>query len=50
LALTVKDSIIVEQQDDLSKTIEEYPAIVMNLSEKLLAMMGLAKTVNFKKL
>lgn len=46
----VKDNIIIEQQDDLNKIIEEYPAIVMNLSEKLLAMLGLAKEVNFKKL
>jgi hypothetical protein len=46
----VKDNIIIEQQDDLNKIIEEYPAIILNLSEKLLAMLGFATDVNFKKL
>jgi len=46
----VKDNIIIEQKDDLNKTIEEYPAMVMNLVEKLLAMLGFAKSANFKKL
>lgn len=46
----VKDNIIIEQQDELSEFIEEYPAAVMSLSEKLLYMVGLAKEINFKKL
>lgn len=46
----VKDNIIIEQKDELDKIIEEYPAIVMNLVEKLLAMLGFAKNVNFKRL
>ncbi len=46
----VKDNIIIEQKDELDKIIEEYPAIVMNLVDKLLAMLGFGKNVNFKRL
>lgn len=44
------DSVIPEQADALNADMEEYPALAMSISEKLLVMMGLAKNVNLMKL
>lgn len=46
----VFDNIIEEQRDELKKTVEEYPAITISLTDKLLRMLGLADTTSVKKL
>lgn len=46
----VNDNIIDEQRDQLKKDLEEYPAMAINISQKLLAMLGLADSVYVKKL
>lgn len=44
------DNIIGEQQDELKEFIDEYPGAALSMHETLLRMLGLAKSVNFKKL
>lgn len=44
------DNIIDEQRDGLKETLEEYPAMAISLSDKLLRMLGLADTTSVKKL
>lgn len=44
------DNVSTEHEEGLRKDIQEYPALVLSLSEKLLYSLGLAKEVNFKKL
>lgn len=44
------DSVTDESRDQLSKDLEEYPALPLAIGERLLEMMGLAKDVNLKLL
>lgn len=44
------DNIIDEQRCGLKETLEEYPAMAISLSDKLLRMLGLADTTSVKKL
>lgn len=44
------DNVVEEQLEDVKEKIKLYPAISFSLGEQLLAMLGLAKTANFKKL
>lgn len=44
------DNIIEEHRDRLQADLEEYPAIALNITEKLFAMLGMAKSVDVKKL
>lgn len=46
----VLDNIVEEQRSGLTQMIEEYPATSLNVVEKLLNMLGFAKSANFKKL
>lgn len=44
------DNIIPEQRNDLKDTLDEYPAMAISLSNKLLNMLGLADATSVKKL
>lgn len=44
------DAVIEEYRQQLTEDLEEYPALAISVGEKLLAMMGLAKDTNLKKL
>lgn len=44
------DSVVDESKEKLEEDLEEYPALALGIGEKLLSMMGLADTVNLKKL
>lgn len=44
------DSVVDESKEKLEADLEEYPALALGIGEKLLSMMGLADTVNLKKL
>ncbi|MDL2288270.1 hypothetical protein LJC32_02695 [Oscillospiraceae bacterium OttesenSCG-928-F05] len=44
------DNIVEEDSNRLKKDLEEYPALALSASEKLLAMLGLAKSSNLIKL
>lgn len=44
------DSVVDESKERLEEDLEEYPALALGIGERLLAMMGLADTVNLKKL
>lgn len=44
------DNIIDEQRGWLKETLEEYPAMAISLSDKLLRMLGLADATSVKKL
>lgn len=46
----VKDNIVEEQNERLAADLEEYPALALSLTDKLFAMLGLAKSVDVKKL
>lgn len=46
----VLDNIVKEQYDELSETLEEYPAMALGVGEKLLNMLGLSKDTTVKKL
>lgn len=46
----VKDNIVEELKDKLAADLEEYPAMAINISGKLLAMLGLADSIYVKKL
>lgn len=46
----VFDNIVDEQKDELKHVVEEYPAIMISLADKLLRMLGLADTTSVKKL
>lgn len=46
----VLDNIIPEQEGKLLADLEEYPALAIKLSEKLLGMLGLSDEVSVKKL
>lgn len=45
----VKDSVIDEQMESLETDIDDFPAIVLTINEKLTNMLGLAKDVSVKK-
>ena len=45
----VKDSIIDDQMQSIKADIEDFPAIVLTINEKLTNMLGLAKDVSVKK-
>lgn len=45
----VMDNIIEEQRELLKETLEEYPALAISISGKLLSMLGLADSVAVKK-
>lgn len=42
--------VIDEQREELTNTLEEYPASAQSMTEKLLKLMGLSDDVNLKKL
>lgn len=44
------DNVIEEHRDRLQTDLEEYPALALSITEKLFAMLGLAKSVDVKKL
>ena len=46
----VLDNIIEEQRETLCADLEEFPALSQTLTDKLTAMLGLAKTTGVKKL
>lgn len=46
----ILDNIVEEQAATLEADLEEYPALSLPIGEKLLAMLGLSKDVNLKKL
>lgn len=46
----VLDNVVEEQREGMQVLIEEYPALALNVGEKLLTMLGLAKSANFKRL
>ena len=46
----VSDNIVEEQKEELKHVVEEYPAIMISLADKLLRMLGLADTTSVKKL
>ena len=46
----VSDNIVDEMRDKLKEDLAEYPAMAINISQKLLAMLGLADSVYVKKL
>lgn len=46
----ILDSVTDEYEDKLKSDLEEYPALAITIGEKLLAMMGLSKDINLKKL
>ncbi len=46
----VLDNIVPEQLDTLTADIEEYPAMVVSLNEKLFNLLGLSKDTSIKKL
>ena len=46
----VLDNIVDELRDKLKADLEEYPAMAINISGKLLSVLGLADSVSVKKL
>ena len=46
----VMDNICDEQRGELEKALEEYPAMALNLGERLLNMLGFSKDTQVKKL
>lgn len=50
LKMFAEDNICEHLKEDLKKDFEEYPALSINLGEKLLAMLGLTKSTSVKKL
>ena len=44
------DAVLPESAGALTADLEEYPALSISVGEKLLAMMGLSKETNLKKL
>ncbi|PHS34898.1 MAG: hypothetical protein COA82_06620 [Alkaliphilus sp.] len=46
----VRDNIIEEQLEEIESQLEKYPALGLGVGEKLLSMLGLPKTTNFKLL
>lgn len=44
------DNVVEEQREELRADLEEYPAMAVNISGKLLAMLGLGDDVSVKKL
>lgn len=45
----VMDNIIEEQRAELKETLEDYPALAISISGKLLSMLGMADSVAVKK-
>ena len=46
----VMDNIVEEQEAEIAAALEEYPALALNIGEKLLSMLGLSKDINLKML
>ena len=46
----IRDNIIEEQLSDIEDKLEKYPALGLGVGEKLLSMLGLPKSTNFKLL
>lgn len=44
------DNVVDEDRDRLLEDLEEYPAVAISVSNKLLEILGLAQDVNLKKL
>lgn len=44
------DNVLTEDEEKLKMALEEYPAMALTLADKLLAVLGLAKTANLKLL
>lgn len=49
-AAFLKDNIITEQAQNLEKECKEYPALALNISQKLLSVLGFGDNVNFRQL
>ena len=49
-AAFLKDNIITEQASSLEKECGEYPALALNISQKLLSVLGFGDNVNFRQL
>ena len=50
LKVFVLDNIVEEQTEKFMSDLEEYPALVLTVGEKLLSMLGISKDVNLKML
>lgn len=50
LKMFAEDNICEQQKEALKSDFDEYPALSINLGEKLLAMLGLTKSTSVKKL
>ena len=50
LKVFVLDNIIEEQTEKFMNDLEEYPALVLTVGEKLMSMLGMSKDVNLKML
>lgn len=46
----LNDSVTEEYRAKLTSDLNEYPALALTIGEKLLAMMGLSKDINLKRL
>lgn len=46
----VEDNIIDEHRADLKKEQEQYPGLALNIGQKLLSIIGLGDSINFKRL
>ena len=44
------DNVLAEDEAKLREALEEYPAMALTLADKLMAVLGLAKTANLKLL
>ena len=44
------DNVLDESRDELARDLEEYPALALEVGQKLLAMLGLATATNLKML
>lgn len=46
----ILDNVINEDEERLKSDLEEYPALALSVSEKLLSMLGISKTTNLRLL
>lgn len=46
----IVDNIVAEDMDKLTLDLEDYPALALSIGEKLLAMLGMTKEINLKRL
>ena len=50
MKMFVIENIVEDQSAKLEKDLEEYPALILSVGEKLLNMLGLSKDINLKQL